>query len=152
MHTPAPPGSPEAGVCAPLQAVELDHDGVGVPGAVTDADAPARAQGQLLAPQADLGLPVHRDIGAVGALVDQHELAAAPLDAGMLPRYAAVDDNDVAGRIAPEPEVLPPIRVEPQFPAAEHQLEARGRLLEARPERGQVLGVRPGELVDRKRL
>src|SRR5690606_26931896 len=64
--------------------------------AVAEADAPVAAQHQLLAPEHDFVLVDEGHVSAVGALVDDEELVAAPLDARVQPRSLAVGEHDVA--------------------------------------------------------
>jgi hypothetical protein len=98
---------------------------------VAEADAALAAQDDFLALEGELHLAFEGDVGAVGALVDQHELVAPPLDAGMGARSAAVVDDDVAGGIAAKREGAV-AGVELLLLAAMPQGEARG---ERRPPR-----------------
>src|SRR5450755_4094996 len=69
---------------------------------MTKADVAAPAQNQLLAAQGDLGLALDGHPGSVGAVVNQHELVAPPLDMSVHARGLAVGDDDVVGDVASE--------------------------------------------------
>src|SRR5687767_15196342 len=60
---------------------------------------PLLSQRDLVALQEHLGFAVDGHEGAVGALVGEHEVVAAPLDEAMLPRGMLVVDHKAAARI-----------------------------------------------------
>src|SRR5438874_8780746 len=60
---------------------------------VAEADVPAVAQHQLLAAQSDFRFVVDDHIGAVGAVIDEHELVATALDVRMHARGFAIGEH-----------------------------------------------------------
>ena len=74
---------------------------------VAETDAAVPAQDEFLAPQRDLRLARDRQERAVGAVIDEHETVAPPLDVRVHPRRQAIGDDDVVlrhrGRAPPSP-------------------------------------------------
>src|SRR5512145_1107045 len=99
----------------PLLAGELDHRRLRIARPVASRDPAAQAQDQLLAAQADLGLPDDLDEGAVRAVVDKHELVAPALDPRVLAGGLGIVQHDVAGRVAAERHGPGPAAVEPHL-------------------------------------
>src|SRR5690242_2363736 len=75
-------------------AKEFDQLG-GTRARVAQRDHAVVAQDRLLAAQDHLGVAVDRDVGAVGAAIDDGELALAPLDLAVGARGHAVRDHQV---------------------------------------------------------
>ena len=117
-------------------------------GRVTEDDAAAAAEQELLAVQLDLALALERAERAVGAVVDEHVLVAAALDARVHPRRLAIGDDDVVRAVAAERE-RPVALVELDPALAVAQREVRLASCPPRGQRGQVFfGPLPEQLED----
>src|SRR5207248_1140602 len=113
---------------------------------VAEADVAMVAQHQLLAAQRDLGFVLDDNVSSVRAVIDEHELVATPLDAGVHARGFAIGEHDVVGEVAADRELRHRFR-ELDRPLAVLEREMRRPELDVRRERGQfVLGLLPDQL------
>src|SRR4030095_13401324 len=115
---------------------------------MAEADMAAPAERQLFASQMDLGLALDRDVRAVRALIDQHELVATTLDPRVHARRHAVRDHDIVLHFATDAQRRMHF-AELEFLLAVAKVDARRGELHAGPDLGELFfGVLPVELED----